>query len=115
SRRPFSILITGRNGRRDLTDFGLRRAQSSRELSSSLSLRAEGSRAELVEVRRRPYRFALVQQQRDQLDGFPQPHVVRQASADAKAVEEGQPLQAAKLVGAQGATEGTWLRERLRL
>ena len=41
---------------------------------------------------------------------FTQPHVVREAAADAEAVEEGEPLQAAELVGAEGAVEILRLR-----
>src|SRR6185437_3114275 len=49
--------------------------------------------------------IALVEEQRDELDGFSQAHVVGEAAADTEGVEEGEPLEAAKLVGAEGAEE----------
>jgi hypothetical protein len=44
-----------------------------------------------------------VEQERQQLDGLTEPHVVREAGTEAEGGHLGEPGQAALLVGAQGA------------
>ena len=47
----------------------------------------------------------LQQQQRDQLDRFAEPHVVRQTRADPQPIEERHPIQPAQLIGPHGSIE----------
>ncbi len=70
-----------------------------------------------AQQQRRPHfpALAFALQEREGLHGLAEAHVVREAGAEAQFAQEGEPRQAAHLVGSQRADEARWRRKFLEL